>query len=135
MEQRSQLALEAEPGWARTRVLIPILALVSLGAGSVRSFSIESNVVVLGVGGSLLWLGMSRAVVRRPAPRRLPAGTVWWLLPVLMLTVVELTNFTIGSTYEHPTLSKLTDPLLTRYTVRSAMFFGWSAAFLALARR
>ncbi|HLL67009.1 MAG TPA: hypothetical protein VK453_15100 [Micromonosporaceae bacterium] len=135
MEQRTQLALEVEPGWTRPGVLMPVLALVALVAGTRSSFTTSANLLVLCVGGSLFWLGMSRSVVRRPAPRRLPTHAAWWLVPTVLLVAVELTNFGVGSTYAHPTLSKLIDPSLTRYGPRAALFFAWSAAFLALVRR
>jgi hypothetical protein len=71
---------------------------------------------------------------RRPTTR-LPRSARWWLVPFLGLIVVEATSFALGSTYDHPTLSGLADPLLDRYPARAGAFLAWTAAFWALARR
>ncbi len=51
------------------------------------------------------------------------------------LVVVELTNFLLGSTYAHPTLSVLADPALDHYSIRSLAYFAWLGAFWGLVRR
>jgi len=50
------------------------------------------------------------------------------LLPALILAGVELVDFTLGSTYDHPTLSGLADPLLEGYPARVAAYCGWLTA-------
>ncbi|GIH13677.1 hypothetical protein [Rugosimonospora africana] len=71
----------------------------------------------------------------REASSRLSPAAAWWLVPVLLLGVVELTDLALGSTYPHPTLSNLLDPVLDHYPVRAAAYFGWLAAFWWLVRR
>jgi hypothetical protein len=46
-----------------------------------------------------------------------------------------LINFLLGSTYPHPTLSVMMDPLLDRYLIRSLGYFGWISAFWGMVRR
>jgi hypothetical protein len=149
----------------RVRRLVPVLvlALLALIGGLFTSFSPLANLYVLLVGGALACLGLSGRLIRRPAsvplavpevgPDPVPAPTAarapravgsravgsraaaWWLVPVLLLGVVELVDFSLGSTYPHPTLSVLLDPVLDRYLARAAVYFGWLAAFWGLARR
>ena len=135
MDQRTQLAAEVDRVWTRPVVLVPVFVLISLIGGTLPSLSLPANLLVLGTGGALFWLGMSNSVARRPAPRRLSRHAVWWLLPILVLAAVELTNFTFGSTYSHPTLSLLFDPVLEGYLARAALYFGWLSAFWGLIRR
>jgi hypothetical protein len=135
MEQRSQLTAEAERVWVRPIVVVPVFVFISAVAGLFPSFSLSANLLVLAVGGTLFWLGFTGKVPKRPGPGRLTKQAAWWLAPALFLAIVELVNFGFGSTYEHPTLSLLADPLLTDYLVRSTVYFGWLAAFWGLIRR
>lgn len=135
MDQPSELTVEAERAWARPLVLLPVFALISLVGGALPSFSLAANLLVLGVGGVLFWLGMSHTLPRRPAPSKLVGPAAWWLVPLLALAVVEAYSFLKGSTYAHPTLSKLADPLLEGYLARAALYFGWLTAFWGLVRR
>jgi hypothetical protein len=111
-----------------------LLVLLAGAAGVLPSFSLGANVLVLGSGGVLFWTGLNHAPPRRvvAVPARAAA---WWLVPAGLLLVVEATNYVLGSTYEHPTLSGLADPWLERYPVRAAAFLGWLAAFRVLVRR
>lgn len=135
MEQPSEATAPALRGWDRPAVLVPIFVLLSAAGGLFPSFSLPANLYVLAIGGTLLWLGLSGRVPRRAAPRRLHRATAWWLVPALTLAAVELVNFAGGSTYDRPTLSLLTDPLLESHLVRSAAYFGWLTAFWGLVRR
>jgi hypothetical protein len=135
MDRRSELTADAEPLWARPGVLLPTFALIALVGGALPSFSTRANLLVLGVGGVMFWLGISGTVARRPAPERLSRRASWWLVPVLLLAFVELYTFSIGQSYGHPTLSKLADPVLERYLARAALYFGWLVAFWGLVRR
>ncbi|GAA1812442.1 hypothetical protein HC028_06010 [Planosporangium flavigriseum] len=124
---------------SRPAVVLPGFALVSLVGGLFPSFSVGANVVVLVAGGALFWLGLSgrdstSGPLRRVSPPRMSAAAGWWLLPVLVLTAVELTNLALGSTHDHPTLSGLADPLIEGYPARVAAYFGWLAAYWGLAR-
>jgi hypothetical protein len=135
MEQQSELTAEAERTWDRPAVMLPIFLLLSAAGGLFPSFTVASNLYVLAIGGTLFWLGLSGRVPRRPAPRRLPRGTVWWVVPALTLSVIELTTFVAGSTNDYPTLSLLADPVLETYLARAALYFGWLTGFWGLVRR
>lgn len=135
MDQSSELTAEAPQPWTRPLVLVPVFALVSLVGAAFPSFSVRANVLVLAAGGALFWLGLSTRLPRHRAPRRLSPQAAWWLVPAVALGVVELVNFAIGSTYDHPTLSKLADPLLVGYPGRAAAYFGWLMAYWGLVRR
>jgi hypothetical protein len=114
---------------------MPVFALISAVAGLFPSFSLTANLLVLAVGGTMFWLGFSNRVPKRRAPGRLAPSAAWWIAPALLLACVELVNFSYGSTFAHPTLSLLADPLLNGYLLRAAAYFGWLNAFWGLARR
>ena len=135
MEQRQELAAHVDRAWARPDDQDPDNEQNALVAGALPSFSLTANLLVLCVGGTLFWLGMSHHVPRRPAPRRLTRHTLWWLLPLGLLVGVESGNYLLGSTNSHPTLSKLADPVLEGYLARAATYFGWLTAFWGLVRR
>lgn len=124
----------AAPGWARAPVVLPVLAATALLAGFLPSFSVGANVLVVLVGGIMCWLGLTGRLGRRAAPKRLGRGAGVWLLPALMLAVVELFAFSHPAG-AYPTLSLLADPLLDTYPGRAVCFFGWLAAFWWLVRR
>jgi hypothetical protein len=131
---RPELVAEVDRAWARPVVLTPVFALIALVGGALPSFSLRANLLVLGAGGALFWLGMSAALPRRPAPARLPRRAAWWLVPLLLFGVVEGATFLNGS-HAYPTLSRLADPLLEHYWARAAGYFGWLWAFWAMVRR
>jgi hypothetical protein len=113
---------------------VPAFTLISLVGALFPSFSIGASVLVLASGGALFWLGLSARLSRRGSPRRLSVPAGWWLLPALVLIVVELADFALGSTYDHPTLSGLADPMLEDYPARAAAYFGWLTAYWGLVR-
>jgi hypothetical protein len=121
--------------WDRPAVMLPLFALIAAVGGLFDSFTLSANLLVLAVGGTLIWLAMSGRTVRRPMPARLAPGAVWWLVPVLSLALVELYAFSRHSTEDYPTLSLLADPVLTNYLPRAACYFGWLAGFWGLIRR
>ncbi|MFV2085074.1 hypothetical protein [Micromonospora sp. LOL_021] len=135
MEQPSELAAAVPRAWDRPVVSIPVIAVLSLVGGQLPSFSTAANLYTIGTGGALIWFGLSHRVPRRPTPRRLGDGAVWWIVPVAMFTVVEGATFAMGSTDDFPTFSKLADPVLDGQVPRSAAYFGWLAAFWVLVRR
>jgi hypothetical protein len=114
---------------------MPVFVLVSLVGARFPSFSTGANVLVLGAGGALFWLGLSERLPRRRSPRQLAAHAGWWVLPATLLAGVELVNFALGSTYDHPTLSSLVDPLLEGYPARAFGYLGWLMAYWGLVRR
>jgi hypothetical protein len=135
MDQHSQMAADAPTVWARPLILVPVFALISLVGALFPSFSVGANLLVLAAGGTLFWLGLSARLPRRGSPRRLSSQAAWWLVPALTLALLELVNFGFGSTYAHPTLSLLADPMLEDYPARAVAYFGWLMAYWALVRR
>jgi hypothetical protein len=135
MDSPPQAAAEADRTWDRPLVMVPLFALIAAVGGLFGSFTLSANLLVLGVGGTLIWLGLTGRAGRRPVPRQLGRGAVWWLVPVLMLGVVELYAFGKKSIEDYPTLSLLADPILDGYLARAACYFGWLTAFWGLIRR
>lgn len=103
--------------------------------GAFPSLSMRSTLTMIGLGGFFFWIGMVRRFARRQKPRHIGRYAAWWLLPVLVFVSFELTNFVLGSTWAHPTLSALSDPVLQHYWARAAVFLGWITGFWGLVRR
>ncbi|MGW1057716.1 hypothetical protein [Micromonospora rubida] len=135
MDHPRELIVTEPRVWDRPVVSVPVLVCLSLVGGQLPSFSAAANLYTLGTGGALIWLGLGARVSRRPAPRRLGVGAVWWLVPVAVFGVFEGTTFVLHAGDDFPTLSRLADPLLEDELVRSAAWFAWLAAFWGLVRR
>ncbi|MFY1701001.1 hypothetical protein ACN28G_04525 [Micromonospora sp. WMMA1923] len=135
MEQSPELAVDAPRVWDRPIVTVPVLACLSLVGGQLPSFSTQANLYVLGAGGALIWVGLSNRMPRRPSPRRLPPGVVWWVLPAALFGVLEAATFAMAAKDDFPTFSRLADPLLEDELFRSAAWMAWLAAFWGLVRR
>ncbi len=135
MEQPSQYAAEAVRPWSRPVFLVPVFGLLSLVGGLFPSFSLQANLYVLVIGGTMTWLGLSGRLPRRPVGRRLGVGAAWWLVPALLLALVELVSAIYDSTPAHPTISVLMDPILDVYLARVLAYFLWLGAFWTLVRR
>jgi len=135
MEQPPQVSAEAVRPWDRPVVVLPVFVLIALVGGLFQSFTLSANLLVLAVGGTMIWVGMTGRAGHRPSPSQLPRAAAWWLVPVLLLAVVELYAFIRHSLEDYPTLSLLADPMLEGYLARSACYFGWLAAFWGLIRR
>lgn len=135
MERPEQLAAESTRGWDRPLIRVPIFALLSLIGGTLPSFSLGSGGYILLTGGGMFWAGLKGVVGRRPASPRVGRPAAWWLVPGGLLVALELTNFAYGSTYPHPTLSLLADPVLEGYLARSIAYFAWLNGFWGLVRR
>ncbi|HYT10464.1 MAG TPA: hypothetical protein VEL73_07360 [Mycobacteriales bacterium] len=106
-------------------------------AGGYPSFSWPAALAVLVPGIGVLAYGVVTAA-RRPQPPVRPLtrrGVVAWSVPVLAFSALEIVNDKLGSTWEHPTLSVLLDPVLADHLGRSLGLLAWLAAGLALARR
>jgi hypothetical protein len=135
MDHPSPASAEAVRTWDRPLVIVPLFALIALIGGLFGSFTPQANLLVLAVGGTLMWLGVTGRAGRRPAPSRIGRGAAWWLIPLLMLSFLELATF-LGHSYDkYPTLSLLADPVLEGYLPRAACYFGWLVAFWGLIRR
>jgi hypothetical protein len=128
-------AAEQVRSWDRPIVTYPLFALIAAIGGLFGSFSLSAYFLVFAVGGTLFWLGMTGRAGRRGAPRRLPRGSAWWMVPVLVFAFTELLSFSRGSTSDFPTLSLLADPFLDHYLARTAVYFGWLVAYWGLVRR
>ncbi|HEY0699626.1 MAG TPA: hypothetical protein VGD43_17650 [Micromonospora sp.] len=135
MEQSPEAVAEAARGWDRPAVMVPILALLSLVGGQFPSFSLSANLYTLGIGGVLVWLGLSNRVARRPVRRRLGPGIVWWAVPVAVFGFFEGVTFVADAGHDFPTFSRLADPVLEDPLARSVAYFGWLTAFWVLVRR
>jgi len=135
MEQPPDATAEVVRAWDRPLLMLPLFALIAAVGGLFPSFSLSANLLVLLVGGTFVWLGLSGRVGRRAVPRRLPRAAAWWLVPVLMLALIELFAFLKHSITDYPTLSLLADPVLERYLARAAVYFGWLNGFWGLIRR
>jgi hypothetical protein len=134
MDQPSEATAEVPRVWARPVVVMPVLALLSIVGGQLPSFSPQANFYVLSTGGTMIWLGLSARVPRRPAPPQLRPRASLWLVPIGLFAALEVATY-LGRSSRYPTLSKVFDPLLQDDLVRSACYFGWLAAFWAMARR
>lgn len=133
---------DAELTFAQLVVRHPLLGVGVLGfalaIGVTRGITAPPQVTMVLFGwGLCVWLGTSPPE-RQPAPHRLNVvGTLPWVAVALAFSGLELYNFSIeaGRTYEHPTLSVLTDPALDTFPVRFAAAIVWLAAGWHLARR
>jgi hypothetical protein len=135
MERPPEYVAPVERIRVRASVLFPTIALVALIAGTMPSFSLSANLLVLCTGGAMLWLGTASIVPRSRPPSRLPVSAAVWIIPFGLLLVVESVTFLLGSDDVHPTLSRLADPVLDHYLPRSALFFAWVSGFWGLVRR
>ena len=135
----SSASLGAAPAAARWRR--PLLGLVWLAGGAlyvlvVGSFSRYSwpaTVAVAGLGAVVVVMGWGGPRRSRPAPARLPAtGLVLWGLVLVagglweLSALLEQPALAISS-YAHPTISTLTDPVLSTWAGRSVFLAGWLA--------
>lgn len=135
MEPRPPAPAETVRSWDRPLVRLPLFALISLVGGQFGSFTLSANLLVLGVGGAIIWLGTTGRLARRPTPQRLPGAAAWWLVPVLLLALIELYAFSRNSIEDYPTLSLLADPFLEGDLARSLVYFGWLLGFWGLIKR
>ena len=134
MDQPRATAEDVRP-WDRAVVTYPLFALIALVGGLFPSFGLTANLLVIGIGGTMFWLGISGRAGRRAAPQGVPRGAAWWLLPVLLFASTELFAFSKHSIEDYPTLSLLADPFLEHYTAKAASYFVWLVAFWGLVRR
>ena len=135
MEPPPPAQAEAVRAWDRPLVVVPLLVLIAAVGGLFDSFTLSANLLVLGVGGTLIWIGMTGRAGRRPAPARIDRSAAWWFVPLLIFAFVELLTFAKHDTINWPTLSLLADPVLENYLARAAVYFGWLTAFWGLIRR
>jgi hypothetical protein len=135
MEQPPPASAEAVRAWDRPLVVVPLFILIAAVGGLFDSFTLSANLLVLAVGGTLIWLGLTGRAGRKPALARVDRQAAWWFAPLLIFAFVELLTFSQKDTVNWPTLSLLADPVLDNYLARSAVYFGWLTAFWGLIRR
>jgi hypothetical protein len=126
---------DGSSAWDRPLVMLPLFALIGAVGGLFGSFTLSANLLVLAVGGTMIFLAFSGRAARRAPPTRLPRGMAWWLVPLLGLALVELFAFSRNSPVDYPTLSLLADPVLAGYLPRAVAYFAWVTGFWALVRR
>ncbi|GAA1797665.1 hypothetical protein GCM10009682_19150 [Luedemannella flava] len=127
---------QSGPGLVGLRGQLCALATVAVVAGFLPSFSVGANALVAVVGVVMCWLGPSgrlgrRSVAGRPSGR----GALLWLVPLLLVGLVELYAFSRQADVAYPTLSLLADPVLGTYPGRVVGCLGWLVGFWWLARR
>lgn len=127
-------AVETVPRRVPPAVVLPVLALLAVIGGQLPSFSVQANLYVLAVGGALTWLGLSGQL--RRYDRTVPGeGLGWWLLPIVVFAPLEMVNYALGSSYAHPTISVLLDPVFAGEPAKTVLYFGWLAVFWGLVHR
>jgi hypothetical protein len=128
---------DAPPAGARRRRWRAALAWLAGGAlyvlvvGSFSRYSWPATVPIVGLGAAVVvtgWRGRRRS---RPATARLPAAglALWGLVLVAgglweLWSLLQQPNLATGS-YAHPTISTLTDPVLSTWAGRSIVLAGW----------
>jgi len=134
---------EAPPSAWRLRSGPPRLRLVAIGSvaaviyaltvGSFTRYSWPATAGVVGLGASVVVIGWGGPTRRRQIPSRFPRTAVmtWGALFVgaslwELTALLEQPNIETSS-YAHPTISTLTDPLLSTAPGRSVALIGWIA--------
>jgi len=127
---------DAPPASARRRRLL-LLAWLAGGAlyvvlvGSFSRYSWPATVPVAGLGAAVVVAGWRGPRHSRPAPARLPAiGLALWGLVLVAGCLWELSSLfeqptLTTSSYAHPTISTLTDPVLSAWAGRSIFLAAW----------
>jgi hypothetical protein len=123
-----------------TAAVAGVLAYAWVGGGF-RRFTMPATGAVVLPGAVVLYLAAWRPPPRVPPPRRIdPAGARAWAALALALCLWELWAFlhqptpTVGS-YDHPTLSVLSDLLLASHPARSLALLAWLGCGRSLLRR
>jgi hypothetical protein len=135
MPQLPEASADEVRNWDRPMVMVPLFALIAAVGGLFGSFTLSANLLVLAVGGTMVWLSLAGRTARRPAPTRLSGAAAWWFVPLLVIALTELWAFSKTPRADYPTLSLLADPVLDHYLPRAACYFGWLSGFWALMRR
>src|SRR5215470_6476093 len=127
----------APPAKARWRRPAPLAAWLAGGVlyamviGSFSRYSWPANVPVAGLGAAVVAVGWRGPRHTRPAPPRPPAAglALWGALFVAgcvweLWSLLEQPNLATSS-YAHPTISTLTDPMLSTWAGRSIVLAAW----------
>jgi len=101
--------------------------------GGFGRYSWTTTIAVIVPAGAALALAWRRRGHAGPGPKRLdPVGEVAWASVFVALALWELTQLLLQpslttDSYAHPTISVLTDPVLTTHPGRSIVLFLWLA--------
>lgn len=137
----------ASPPVPRSHRRLLILAGVAGGAlfatvvGSFTRYSWPATVGVIGLGATVVAIGWRGPLRPRPDPGKLPRrGVVLWAGLLMAAGLWELAALFLQpglavTSYAHPTISALTDPLLTSHAGRSVALAIWVAIGWFLAER
>ncbi len=129
------------------RRLVLAIALLAGGAayaavvGTFSRYSWPATAGIISLGTVVVLVGWHGPVTRRPVPGRLPAaGTALWGLLLVAGGIWELfallkQQTLIRTSYAHPTISALTDPVLATAGGRSAVLAAWLLIGWYLVRR
>jgi hypothetical protein len=125
---------QAPARWRRPALLTAGLAgavLYAVAVGSLSRYSWPATVAVAGLGAVVVAVGWRGPRHPRPAPARPPAvGLALWGLVFVsaclweLWSLLEQPDLATGS-YAHPTISTLTDPVLSTWAGRSVVLAGW----------
>jgi hypothetical protein len=120
--------------WRRPALSVAWLVagvLYAVVVGSFSRYSWPATVPVAGLGAAVVAVGWRAPRLPRPAPARPPAAglALWALLFVAgclweLWSLLEQPNLATSS-YAHPTISTLTDPVLSTWAGRSVVLAGW----------
>jgi hypothetical protein len=120
--------------WRRPAPLAAWLAggvLYAVVVGSFSRYSWPATVPVAGLGAAVVAIGWRAPRHARPALARPPAAglALWGLVFVAgclweLWSLLEQPNLATSS-YAHPTISTLTDPVLSTWAGRSVVLAGW----------
>ena len=120
--------------WRRPRLILAWLAggaLYVFVVGSFSRYSWPATVAVVSLGVAVVVTGWRGPRHPRPAPAKLPAaGLALWGLVLVAGCLWELLSLLqqpalATSSYAHPTISTLTDPVLSTWAGRSVALAGW----------
>jgi hypothetical protein len=124
----------ASARWRRPALLAAGLAggvLYAVVVGSFSRYSWPATVAVAGLGAVVVAIGWRGPRHTRPAPPRPPlAGLVLWGVLAVACCLWELWSLLeqpnlATSSYAHPTISTLTDPVLSTWAGRSVVLAAW----------
>ena len=138
-EQGAPVAVRAgvRPGGRRRLALLAALLAGGLAyavvVGSFSRYSWPATAGIIGLGTVVVLVGWHGPLRARPADGRPPvAGTLAWIVLLVAGCLWELgallgqPSITTDS-YAHPTISTLTDPLLSAWPGRSVLLLAWLA--------
>ena len=126
---------QVSAGWRRPALLAAGLAGVvyAVVVGSFSRYSWPATVAVAGLGAVVVAIGWRSPRHARPAPPRPPlAGLALWGAVFVAACLWELWSLLeqpnlATSSYAHPTISTLTDPMLSTWAGRSIVLAAWLA--------